>query len=81
MTSAHGPSDINCVSWAPSTLSPNGSISDPNSPSIEELRTEEQERNQSFMKDVLASVADDGSVKIWCLEGQNGWGQVVEEEE
>lgn len=45
------------------------------------MRTEEEEKNQVYMRDVLGSVADDGSVRIWCLDAGNGWGQRVEEDD
>ncbi|UZJ54958.1 hypothetical protein CBS101457_004278 [Exobasidium rhododendri] len=74
---AHGDADINCVSWAPTRLqkSPEQSyeeslrfkeIDDDEAQELErELRGEKE--NGFFLGSLLASAADDGTVKVWTV--------------
>ncbi|PWN53338.1 putative cytosolic iron-sulfur protein assembly protein 1 [Violaceomyces palustris] len=74
--SAHGVSDVNCVSWAPARLSDNPEDENGEN-SIEELDDEGHPLNRSRLKgslagdhdmcDLLASAGDDGTIKVWVL--------------
>ena len=78
---AHGDADVNCVAWAPSVLqkSPEQSLQEAmrfreiNDDEAEEYERERQQREGRRVKpafalsSLLASAADDGSVKVWML--------------
>jgi WD40 repeat protein len=78
---AHGDADVNCVSWAPARLQKSPEQSYEESLRFKELDEEEaleferQKRGEKergggeefFLGNVLASAADDGSVKVWIL--------------
>ncbi|KAE8258334.1 hypothetical protein A4X13_0g1761 [Tilletia indica] len=65
LPSAHGVSDINSLAFAPS-YSPSTSNKNPAGPRFEEVN-EDADRARQAVGHLLASCADDGSVRVWVL--------------
>jgi WD40 repeat protein len=74
---AHGDADVNCVSWAPAKLQKATNLHDEamrfrelNEEEAQELEREDRgqdEKDAYPLSNLLASAADDGTVKVWIL--------------
>lgn len=74
---AHGDADVNCVSWAPAKLTkaPNlqeeaMQIRELNEEEVQEMEREKEgtvDEDAFPLSSLLASAADDGTVKVWIL--------------
>lgn len=74
---AHGDADINCVSWAPAKLTKAPNLLDEamrirevDDEEVQEMEREKEgtiDENAYPLSSLLASAADDGTVKVWIL--------------
>ncbi|MCO5590091.1 hypothetical protein L7F22_044060 [Adiantum nelumboides] len=71
---AHGEADINCVNWAPASLKQSISRTIGEEVKIRELSKKDEANEEAIeaskgfpLRDLLASTADDGSVKVWSI--------------